>query len=92
MVTEAVAVDERHEELEVLLLATVRRGGHQQQVPGLVAELASQLITLGPLDLAGPDMRAHLVCLIRNNEVPVDLRGALGQVLVAGQIVQARNP
>ena len=31
---EAVAVEQRHEKLEVLLLAVVRRGRHQQEVPG----------------------------------------------------------
>ena len=35
---EAVAVEQGHEQLEVLLLAVVRRGGQQQEVPGQAAE------------------------------------------------------
>ena len=43
---EPVAVKQRQEELEVLLLAAVRGGGHQQQVAGDVAELLAELEAL----------------------------------------------
>ncbi len=36
LAVEAVGVEQRQEELEVLLLAVVRRGGHQQQVPRML--------------------------------------------------------
>jgi hypothetical protein len=33
LAVEAVGIEQRQEKLEVLFLAVVRRGGHQQQVP-----------------------------------------------------------
>ena len=52
---EAVAIQERHEELEVGLLAVVRRGRHQQEVPGQGREQLAQPVALGVLDLAAED-------------------------------------
>jgi hypothetical protein len=44
---EAVAVEQRHEQLEVGLLAVVRRGGQQQEVPRHGGEQLPQPVTLG---------------------------------------------
>ena len=70
---EAVAVEQREEELEVLLLAAVRGRGHQQEVAGDVAELLAELEALGLLELAAEVVGAHAVGLVDDHEVPVGL-------------------
>jgi len=48
---EAIPVEQRHEELEVLLLAVVRRGRHQEEVPGQcerTAELVALVYLISP--------------------------------------------
>ena len=52
LAVEAVGVEQRQEELEVLLLAVVRRGGHQQQVPRVRAELLREAEAAGLFELA----------------------------------------
>jgi hypothetical protein len=48
---EPVAIQQRHEELEILVLAGMRGRGHQQQVPCHLAERPAQLIPLRRLQL-----------------------------------------
>ena len=88
---EAVAVEQRHEELEVLLLAVVRRGRHQQEVAGERPEQLAELVALGVLDLAAEDRGRQLVRLVADDEVPAAVgRLQLGlHVLVARQLVEA---
>ena len=71
---EAVAVEQRHEELEVLLLAVVRRGGHQQEVAGEGREQLAQLVALGVLDLAAEEGGRQLVGLVADDQVPAAVR------------------
>ncbi len=49
---ETVAIEQRHEELEVLLLAVVRRRRHQQEMPRERREQLPEPVALGVLDLA----------------------------------------
>ena len=88
---EAVAVEQRHEELEVLFLAVVRRRGHQQEVARQPRQELAELVALGVLDLAAEEGRRHLVGLVADDEVPAAVGDReLGlHVLVAGQLVQA---
>ena len=88
---EPVAVQQRQEELEVLLLAAVRRGGHQQQVAGDVAELLAELEALGLLQLAGEVVGAHAVGLVDDDEIPLGLRQLGLEDLVARELVHARD-
>ena len=88
---EPVAVKQREEELEVLLLAAVRGRGHQQQVAGDVAEQLAELEALGLLQLAAEVVGAHAVGLVDDHEVPLGL-GQLGQeVLVARELIHPRD-
>ncbi len=88
---EAVAIQQRHEELEVLLLAVVRRGRHQEEVPGQGREQLAQPVALGVLDLAAEDGGGHLVGLVADHQVPAAVRGLelLLYVLVARELVEA---
>ena len=88
---EPVAVEQREEELEVLLLAGVRGGGHQQQVAGDVAQQLAELEALGLLELAAEVVGAHAVRLVDDHEVPLGLRELGQQVLVAGELVHPRD-
>ena len=88
---EAVAVQQREEELEVLLLAAVRGGGHEQQVARDVAEQLAEQEALGLLELAAEVVRAHAVRLVDDHEVPLGLRKLGLQVLVARELIHARD-
>ena len=67
---EAVAVEQRHEQLEVLFLAVVRRRRHQQQMPADLSELLPDLVALGVFDLAAEIGRRHAVGFIADDQVP----------------------
>ena len=67
---EAVAVEERHEELEVLLLAVVRRRRHQQEVARELGEQLRQPVPLGVFDFAAEERRRELVRFVADDEVP----------------------
>ena len=52
---EPVAVEKRHEELEVFLFAVVRGGRHQEEVAREAGEETAQLVALRLLDLAAEE-------------------------------------
>ena len=76
------------EELEVLLLAVVRRGRHQQQVPGEPRQELAQAVALGVLDLAAEEGGRHLVGLVEDDQIPVGLLQLRLHVLVAAELVE----
>jgi len=82
---EPVGIQQGHERLEVLLLARVRRRGHQQQVAGDAAEEATELVPLGQLELAAVVVRRHAVRLVDDDKV---VRGGLDRRL---EVVGARK-
>ena len=55
---EPVGVEQREEQLEVLLPARVRGRGHQQEVPRVPAQELAELVAPGLLQLAAEVMRA----------------------------------
>ena len=87
---EAVAIEQRHEELEVLFLAVVRRGRHQQEVAGERREQLAEAVALGVLDLAAEERGRQLVRLVADDEVPaaVGRLQLLLHVLVARELVE----
>ncbi len=90
---EAVAVEQRHEQLEVGLLAAVRSRGHQEEMPGAAGEPLPELVALGVLDLAAEVAGRHAVRLVADHEVPFARGQELRlEVLVAAQHVEARDP
>src|SRR5271157_2626147 len=60
---EPVAVEQGHEELEVPLLAVVRRGGQEQEMPGQASQELPEPVALRIFDLASEVSRTHLVRL-----------------------------
>ena len=88
---EPVAVQQRHEQLEVLLLARVRGRGHQQQVPGVPAEQLPELVALGGVQFRAEVMRRHPVRLVDHHQVPVAAVQLLAQVIGARQLVHPRD-
>ena len=88
---EPVRVEQRHEELEVLLLAGVRRRRHQQEVSGGPAEHLAQPVALGLLDLVAEVVGGHAVRLVDHDEIPLGRGQTLDQVVVAGQVVEPGN-
>ena len=90
---EAVAVEERHEQLEVLFLAVVRRRRHQQEVARELREQLRQPVALGVFDLAAEERRRELVRFVADDEVPsaIGRLQLLLHVLVAGELVEPRD-
>ena len=78
------------EQLEVLLLAVVGRGGHQQEVPRAAGEQLAQAVALGVLDFAAEEAGGHLVRFVAHHQVVAAVRrGQQGlHLCAAGQLVQ----
>ena len=89
----AVAVEQRQEQLKILLLAVVGRGGHQQEVPRQGREQLPEFVAPGVFDLAAKEGRGEFMRLVTDHQVPAAVRGLelLLHVLVARQLVQAGN-
>ena len=87
---EAVPVEQGQEELEVLLLAVVRRRRHQQEVAGQAREELPQAVPFRVLDLAAEERGRQLVGLVAHDQVPARVRRLqlLLHLLVARQLVQ----
>ena len=90
---EAIAVEKRHEELEIFLLAIVGSGGHQKEVAGQRRQELAELVALGVLDLTAEERGGELVGFVAHDEVPSAIgRLELGlHVLVARQLVEPRD-
>ena len=80
---EAVTVEQRQEQLKVLLLAGVRGRRHEQQVPRDPAEGLVELVTPRRLQLGAEVVRGHPVRLVDDHEVPVAALQLGGQLLGA---------
>ncbi len=87
---ETVAVEQREEELEVFLLAVVRRRGHEQEVPRDSGEKLSEPVSLRVFHLAAEEGGRELVRFVADDEVvPAIGRTELPpDVLVAGEFVE----
>ena len=87
---EAVAVEQRQEELKVRLLAVVRGGRHQQEVAREPGEELAKPVALRVLDLVAEERRRHLVRLVADHEVEaaVGRLELLLHVLVARELVE----
>ena len=70
-----VAIEQRHEELEILLLAVVRCCGHQEEMPRQAREELAEVIALGVLDFAAEERGRELVGLVADDQVPAAFRG-----------------
>ena len=83
---ETIAIQKRHEELEVLLLPVVRRRGHQQEVARQRREKLPEPVALGVLHLAAEEGGGHLVGLVADDEIPA----AVGRLQLLLHILIAR--
>ena len=88
---EAVGIDQRHEELEIRLLAVVRRGREQEEVARKAGEQAAELVALRAVHLAAPEGGGHLVRLVADDEVPLRGPEFLLHFRAAGELVQPRD-
>ncbi len=87
-----VPVEERHEKLEILLLAVVRRGRHQQQVATCFAKLLTDLVALSVFDVAAEIGRRHALRFIADDEIPLaGARQLFLQLLVPSQDIKAND-
>ena len=84
---EPVTVQQRQEQLEILLLARVRGRGHEQQVPGDQAERLAEFVALGALEFVAVVVRRHAVRLVNDHQVPVGLVQLLAKLLRSRQLV-----
>ena len=88
---ETVAVEQRHEELEVFLFAVVGGGGHEEELAGQVGEELAEAVALGIARFAAEVAGRHLVGFVAYDEVPVAVAGLefLLHFFVAGELVEA---
>lgn len=88
---EAVGVEQGEEKLEVLLLAIVRRGRHQQQVTGAGTEFFREEKAPGLLKLGSEEMGGELVGFIENHEIPRGREKLFLKLLVACHLIEPDN-
>jgi hypothetical protein len=74
---EPVGVEEAHEQLEVGLLAIVRRRRHQEEVARPRAEQPTELVTLRFLNLSAEIGSGHAVGLVADHQIPFRCGGQL---------------
>ena len=67
---EAVGVEEREEELKVLVFAVVRRGRHQKQVSGMLADLLGEAEAPGLFEFRAEVVGGEFVRLVEDDEIP----------------------
>ena len=91
LAVEAVGVQQRHEKLEVLFLAVMGCGGHQQEVPRDRAQQLAQLEALGLVDLVAEIVGRQLVRFVDDHQVPVRQPQLFLQVFGASKLVDARD-
>ena len=87
---ETVAIEQRHEELEILFLAVMRSCGHQEEVPRQTREELPEVIALGVFDFAAEEGGRELVRLVADDQVPTAIRDLqlLLHVFVAREFVE----
>ena len=87
---ETVAVEQRHEELEILFLAVMGGCGHQEEVPRQAREKLPEVIALGVFDLAAEERGRELVRLVADDQVPAAFRDLelVLYVFVARELVE----
>ena len=91
LAVEAVGIEQREEQLEVLFLAVVRRCRHQQQMPRLRPELLGQLEAARLLQLVAEKVGGELVGFVEYDQVPPGRAELLLQCLVACHLVQTND-
>ncbi len=79
---ETIGVEETHEQLEVRVLAVVRRCRHQQKIASSSAEQFAELVALGLLYLAAEVRGRHAMSFVADNQVPIGRRLELRLQLV----------
>ncbi len=84
---EPVAVEKGEEELEVLLLAGVGGGRHQQEVPGGCAENFAELVLLRLLHLVTEEVGGESVGLVDHDEIPVGVTEPFDDVVAPSDLV-----
>ena len=88
LAVEPVRIQQRQEELEVLLLAVVRRGRHQQQMPGLGAQPFSKLEAPGLFQFCPVKVRRELVRFVKDHQIPCGRTQLVLQFRVARHLVE----
>ena len=86
---EAVGVKQRKEELEVLRVTGMGRGGEEEEMPGDPTQEAAETVALGLPNVVPLEVGAHLVGLIDHDEVPIRGRQLGLKLLAPGELVHA---
>jgi hypothetical protein len=88
---EAVAIEQRHEQLKIRFLAVVRRRRHQQEMPGERRQQLAEAIAPGVPGLAAEHGRRHLVRFVADHQIPAAIGRLqlLLHVFVARELVEA---
>ena len=87
----AIAIEQRHEELKIRLLAVMRRSRHQQKMARERGQQLPQAIAFGVLGFTTKDRGRHLVGFVAYHQVPAAIRSLQLQlhVFIARHLVQS---
>ena len=90
---EAVAIEKRHEELEVFFFAVMRRCGHQQEVAREARQHLPKPITFRVLDFSAEKRRGEFVCFVADHEIPAAVRSRelCLNIFVAREFIETGN-
>ena len=88
---EAVGVEQRQEELEVLLLAVVRRRRHQEQVACVLAQAFREPEASRLFELRAEVVGRELVGLVEDGQVPSGVAELLLELLVPRHLVETND-
>ena len=89
LAVEAVCIQQRHEELEVLFLTVVGRGRHQQKVAGDGPQRLAKQEALGLVDLVAEVAGRELVGFVHDDQVPLREHELFLQVFGSRQLIDA---
>ena len=84
---EAVAIQQRHEQLKVGFLAVVRRCRHEQEMPGEGGEQLAEPVALGVFGFATEHGSRHFVRFVTDHQVPA----AIGRLQLQLHVFIARE-
>lgn len=88
---EAVTVEQRKEELKILLFAVVRRGGHQQQMPRVAAEGLRQAIPASLFEFGAEVVGGQLMGFVEDYQVPAGGAELGLEILVVRHLVESHD-
>src|SRR4051794_35301049 len=88
---EAIAIEQGQKQMEILILAIMRRGGEQQKLASAARKRFPQLESLRALNLGSVIGRGHLVRFIHNYQIPIHRADFGLHILIPAELIQTSD-